>query len=339
MRIRFRTLNAGEIERVIPLLLFLAVIGVNLFLTASQHIVGDIELFSKRKQPSAWERRFRFQSPFVGRYIKFLKESLPPKSSILLPPRGLNFGVFADSSYMAYFLSPMQVTGADKSIMEDDVVRWVRARGVTHIAVCRGDEVYRGWERARIEAWKMAYARKVLELGLPTVYMPEFVDVRARAIEVIFQNSTIRTPLADVHGTVDMLRVTRGDLCINNLKEAVTGVGAARELHISAQYSAKDGRILPEDFRGLRVNVPAEAVKMISADIQSSSIEGGCIFAVLSYKNKRRLMRSDFNMTAGAWQRVSIRDLALGIGADPGAVIEYIGVCIRPLGWGYSIVD
>jgi hypothetical protein len=179
--------------------------------------------------------------------------------------------------------------------------------------------------------------------------MPESVDVRMGEIEVIFKDGTVRTPLADVRGTADMLRVTRGDLCRKNLKETVAGAGVARELHISAQYSAKDGRILPEDFRGFHVNFPAEAVEMISADLQSSSIESACIFAVLSGNNKRRLMLSDFNKAAGARQRVSIRDLDLGtkegahqdsVGHTPnaGAVIEYIGVCIRPLGWGYSVV-
>lgn len=336
--------NRSGLKRPVALCLLLAALAVNLCFTFECWVVRDIDFIRKNRGLSRWDRIFYRYPAIMGKYTRFLKESFPTDAVVLVPPGGWPFGMAANMMFLEYFLEPRKVLTANRFDVDDDLLRWSREQGVTHIALCRGVYRYRAdksRDKIRNVERNRKYIRCVENTGLAANLMPENVTVRVRNLAIRMKDGSVRKLLGGEGTPRPACKLLKGSFFREGLVKKKCASAAGATLTISALYSSGKGEIVPEDLWALVLCEPAGDVASVTAEIWSDSPDSACIFAVMSDGEEEWMLRSGFNETDGAWQSIEIGNIAEKARASGavGASIEYVGLCVRPLGWGYLTME
>lgn len=315
-------------------ILVLTALLVNLCYTFHLWVVADVDFIRTHRGLSSFDKIFRRYHPFLGEYVRFLRDSLPPDAVLLLPPGGYPFDMSANTTFFDYFLKPRKILTANRYDRKSPLAAWAVSRGITHIAVCKGTDRYRGARRLGPERNVDAnrdYIRWVEAAWLPAVYMPETVTVEARKLELVMADGSSR----DVLDRGELVLLKEGVPVKESLVKEMAGRAGERGVRITARYTSRDGAVSPEDFWGVLFGTRVHGVRAVRAELRSTSPASVCLWTEVAGAGEWRLLRSEFNETDGGWQAFEIRAPR----ATGELTIRSAGLCVRPLGWGYLKVS
>ncbi len=322
IKIRRLPINVSNLAARISLLLLCSCIFVN-FLMIWETVESKVHFIFDNPDIDEFDKRFHGYPEILKRYMRFMNENLAGDAVLLLPPPEKSFALYVSHPILVrYLLGQRRIIVAEGIDTASDLEKLLDSSQITHIALARGRYRLRHVPY-HVQIQEVETDRQWIEtvsrLRLPAFFMPEQMSFRVKNFNLSF---------TDDPSIMAKFALHNGDLTVENMEKNITysdGIGC---LEVSADYSSDIAVMEPECRWVMNVDILTKDTGTLSAEVKSSIPESISLFALVSEEGKNIMLRSDSNVRLDLWDKLEI-DIPAHVR------ISTIGLCIKPLGWGY----